>query len=104
MSKHTPGPWFWSEPEDMGYCDLKADAFVDEKYRAVIRYEMYEGSWPGSQDDAQDKANMILIAAAPDLLEALEAMIITYEYEASNENPSLLAARSAIAKAKGEAQ
>ncbi len=34
-----------------------------------------------------------------ELLEALEAMVTSYEYEASAENPALLQARAAIAKA-----
>lgn len=36
---------------------------------------------------------------AEELLEALQAMVDTYEYEASAQNPALLQARAVIAKA-----
>lgn len=48
------------------------------------------------------EANAQLFSAAPDLLEALQNMVTAYEYEASIDNPALLAARAAIAKALGE--
>lgn len=48
------------------------------------------------------EANAQLFSAAPDLLEALQNMVTAYEYEASIDNPALLAARAAITKALGE--
>lgn len=45
------------------------------------------------------EANAQLFSAAPDLLEALQNMVTAYEYI---DNPALLAARAAIAKALGE--
>lgn len=39
---------------------------------------------------------------APELLEALHNMVEAYQYEASIDNPALLAARAAIAKVLGE--
>jgi len=38
-----------------------------------------------------------------DLLAALEAMVQSYEHEASMENPALLQARAALSKARGKA-
>lgn len=52
--------------------------------------------------DGEDKANMNLIAAAPELLEALQKMVESYQFEASIDNPALLQARAAIAKALGK--
>jgi hypothetical protein len=46
-------------------------------------------------------ANANLIAAAPELLEALKEMVNSYELEASPENPALLQAKAIIAKAEG---
>lgn len=53
-------------------------------------------------DCERDDHNATLIAAVPDLLEALQNMVTAYEYEASIDNPALLAAREAISKALGE--
>lgn len=39
-----------------------------------------------------------------ELLEALHNMVEAYQYEASVDNPALLAARAAIAKALGESK
>ena len=52
------------------------------------------------------KADADLIAAAPELLAALEEMTATFGWQAPNANPavdaSVAAALAAIAKAKGE--
>ena len=52
--------------------------------------------------NGREDNNGSLIAAAPDLLEALQNMVAAYEYVASIDNPALLAARAAISKALGE--
>ena len=56
------------------------------------------------QDDEAMDADAILIAAAPELLQALQNMVESYQYEASPDNPALLQARAAIAKALGESK
>ena len=105
MSKHTPGPW----------------KIVD-----AWNYYMVEGQndeeiiWQDGpyQTPTINKANACLIAAAPDLLEALEQTLqlaIDWEDEARgtwqdealgfshNDDPIIKKARAAIANAKGEA-
>lgn len=59
-----------------------------------------------TDDEPQDylMANANLISAAPEMLEALQNMVESYQYEASPDNPALLQARAAIAKAIGEYQ
>jgi len=98
MSGHTPGPW-----------TVGADNVVyDERHRDPICDASYRG-------EEVSAANSNLIAAAPDLLEALIAIESAYsqatnwEHAGSTDrNPQLtgpvaIAARKAIARAKGEA-
>lgn len=97
MTQHTQGPWHWVESEDYGY------EVNDERDDIIIASNM-------------TKANAHLIAAAPELLEALilaEAQIESF-YTATMTNAksrddnkaikkiALDNVRAAIAKAKGE--
>lgn len=95
MSKHTLGPWF-SQYDDNGFYEIGSEAVA---FRMAFTY--------GEGDT--DEANARLIAAAPELLEALERMLHSFsphpcentekwreEYDACE------LARAAIAKAKGE--
>ncbi len=88
MSKHTPGPWIndgdgivWSESDPI--------------------YGWIADCRNGAQD-----ANARLIAAAPDLLEALRSMLSEFSVMASpataGEIAACEAARAAIAKAEGQ--
>ncbi len=91
MSKHTPGPWKWGVDFN-GLCG-------PEKGMEVLRFQMYEGMW--LEYGESQEANARLIAAAPDLLEAL------VELEAGSgsspgANKRFSKARAAIAKARGE--
>lgn len=102
MSKHTPGPWTWrNEPYDNGkpYTTIEAgDGFHGRNDRGFC----LEG--------IISEANVRLIASAPELLAALEAMMQRAEWAPSGDNTRFVspasevakAARAAIAKAKGE--
>jgi hypothetical protein len=85
---HTPGPWRIRENarHDVDECDLSicGDIWV----LADIHGPQYE----------HQRYNARLIAAAPDLLEALEKLHERYLLAIGNEGPEALAARSAIAK------
>jgi hypothetical protein len=95
MSKHTPGPWSvgpwfdnYGEPEII--IEHKADAG-----NLVIAVAL--GGLVGQE------ANARLIAAAPDLLEALNAMLTHMGMDEDEWNkPTFDQARAAIAKAIGE--
>ncbi len=104
-AKHTPGPWVIGTSEGrvlsrwdgIGYWEI-ANATVTD-FRGDSGEVYFAG---GAQE-----ANARLIAAAPDLLEALEAMVADWGKLASvvkplGEESSLRKARAAIAKAKGE--
>jgi hypothetical protein len=106
MSKHTPGSWtIRREPSSRGR------GF----HRTVVRDGF---TWPiaevstaaGGQVDIAE-ANARLIAAAPELLEALEEMCAPPENDDEDPTPeenekwadTMRKARAAIAKARGEA-
>lgn len=100
MSKHTPGPW------------IAKDATLPN--RAVTRWVILEpengftlaDTGNADTDKKQDAANARLIAAAPDLLEALRSLT----YQCLNPNfdneevwrKKIRAAEKAIAKAEDD--
>lgn len=81
MSKlqHTPGPWEVQEKCAYGY-DIRSDYDNGWKWIAVAEGEHNgpENGWP---DDIQSEANARLIAAAPEMLEALITYYLESEYE-----------------------
>ncbi len=68
-SKHTPGPWDWLN-SDIG----QDGTLVGRRGENVIHHDAYEGMWFATHDEHRDAANARLIAAAPDLLEALQEL------------------------------
>jgi hypothetical protein len=111
MSKHTEGPWSFAHN---GAGDFKT-ACIDicqsnsKEFRGQVAYlqsaEHIEGITM-----AECGANARLIAAAPDLLEALEDLTDDiagrFDMDSPSTNPGMVAAvhnaRAAIAKARGE--
>lgn len=91
MSKNTPWPWV---------ADFRGERIVGADGNVVV-HELNT-----NEDDAR------LIAAAPELLEALNALIPMFaewheefpEHIGDKEYPALQQARAAIAKAEGETQ
>ena len=99
MSDYTPGPWEW--------LGIPGRSALNAAGGKVFDYAGYENLWPGAYDDDIDAANMCLIAAAPDLLEAAllavsvlghMAMVLGWTPEPGTVIPQL---RAAIAKAEG---
>lgn len=86
--KGTKGPWDF---KDVGIC---------RQDRAGLQLGFIMTADESRVNECA--ANAHLIVSAPDLLEALQNMVTAYEYEASIDNPALLAARAAITKALGE--
>ena len=95
MNKHTLGPWY-SQYDDNGFYKIGSEA-------AGLNIAFTFG------ESDTDEANACLIAAAPDLLEALYAMLsYTADLNANQgfdeyDHAAVKNARAAIAKAKGEA-
>jgi len=96
MSKHTPGPW---ERSNNSVVSRKASCVVVRLPAQTDRV----GDEPTEQIERWD-ADARLIAAAPELLAALEATVSLLEKlgHASDNSLTVSAARTAIAKARGE--
>lgn len=84
--KHTPGPWLYSistpkqESEKHGGKNAGANCHIWAKTKERIfgrdpgRTICYPLHWRESSEDAEQIANIKLIAAAPELLEALNTI------------------------------
>ena len=88
MSTHTPGPWL-IEPTDTSKAIVTDDCVICEM--AVWAYEHQK----------EIEANALLIAAAPDLLEAAIALQVAAPLEKSEWNAAADKLDKAIAKATG---
>lgn len=92
---HTPGPWVVGERKG---CHTPIDS--DSWFGLAKVVTRMGGS---RKDEPTGVANARLIAAAPELLEALEALVACItETRGPNANDAVTAARTVIAKAKGE--
>ena len=89
-TKHTPGPWH-VKPNSIG------GPTVGPEDAVVADIRTYGGPHVGGQQHPQTVANARLIAAAPDLLEALQ-----YAVEQVPELGSVPGISAAIARATGE--
>lgn len=89
---HTPGPWHWDSDPIKDHPDNRVRFRVCAKGRTITQCYYPSG-------DGIAEADTRLIAAAPDLLEALEvaASIIGHPDDAMSKH-----IQSAISKAKGE--
>jgi hypothetical protein len=67
--KFTPGPWWFSEASNGNYDIGQGD------YALATTVPMWNGLGYSERQEGQDVANARLIAAAPELLAACEALI-----------------------------
>ena len=90
--KHTPGPWF-----------VTPDGFrVTDKPVWFDQDGSRHGETPNIVIFAETQANARLIAAAPELLEALVNLLRVHEGEGGTKYHAGDIARAAIAKATGQ--
>ena len=114
MSKHTPGPWFRYTRE--GQMGIVAGEVVEKECATpggTKTIESYEfdvvggcsccGSPYGVNDHDTAEANARLIAAAPELLDALNGLLTLHENVDFTCDGDWNAARAAVAKATGGA-
>ena len=114
-TQHTPGPWEWVNPEDdtpwisPGNASLRTVKHYGEDKTEIRDGKRYTSfSLPKFIIDHQhleNEANARLIAAAPELLDALEGLlkgVYGDGYALPAGAPATQYARAVIAKAKGE--
>jgi hypothetical protein len=95
MSKHTKGPW---------EVDKIASMHVQSGRRGVCS----TGGYSNNQEcpikiEEENQANAHLIAAAPDMLEALEEVLNIKDYDTAEKCEEVREkARAIVAKARGE--
>ena len=92
---HTPGPWTSGRA-------IPADDTVSRIVRAGVDHIAVVMDLEGAAQEAADNAR--LIAAAPDMLEALRAMVDYFGPHPDVDNgldETLTAARAAVARATG---
>lgn len=97
MTKHTPGPWGRSERPDGNWWHIGAgnQAIAAVHAASKTRNKPYASMF---------EANANLIAAAPDLLAAQEAVMTAHKFNVASMSPTEVHALcyTAVAKAKGE--
>jgi hypothetical protein len=104
-TKFTPGPWMWRQSTDMSFGDDKKTWCLAP---GILIADMTDGT-PGG--DKRDRANAHLIAAAPDLYEALSSVgdnLLSGDDSAHGgyvdlDGAAVQKIMDALAKARGEA-
>lgn len=100
MTKHTPSPWWFSETSQGEFRVGQGDAYI----ATVHGPRLEEGVKFGVFDAGDARDNARLIAAAPDLLKAAQAMLsCCYDLERNDETlAAVKMTMKAIATATGE--
>lgn len=97
MSKHTPGPWRINGNNMFRWIVADSEVFT---HSGDVNRSAYGGNMVC---ESVHKANARLIAAAPELLEALKEIVDAADGAGWEQlDPSFKKARAAIAKATGE--
>ena len=96
-AKHTPGPWWvcGDRPGERRNMNATVRATLDGSTRTTVCRLGQNNNRPREWADAD------LIAAAPDLLAALERLLLSGDVRDAAEKGALAQARAAIAKATG---
>ena len=100
-TKHTPGPWTIGQPSEYGTHNANhifaGGDGIAHVYGIAMHTTLEEAA--KMSRSAEGLANARLLAAAPDLLEALRAVL---DCGSAIHEPAYMAGRAAIAKATGE--
>jgi hypothetical protein len=111
-AKHTPGPWTFRKAgrfQGIVYPPHVVHIYADAKGRRCTEFIANCESIDIGEDVGEDVANAHLIAAAPELLEALKELIVLMDLQTPIHNISgaeidarVAKAEAAIKKARGE--
>jgi len=99
-TKHTPGPWKVTDGPQYGYNKLRRVDSEHGQFGTVICERFSAESVEGLNEEIE--ANLALIAAAPDLLEALNFLLEAAtpgNFSPSDRQAAFDKARAAITKA-----
>jgi len=89
LAKHTPGPWSWNRMPNR----FRLLSATGAESGLAVRILVAEDEvWP-------DHPNAVLIAAAPELAEALLALVDTANAHCPVDHPALPLARNILRKA-----
>lgn len=103
MSKHTPGPWkaVISENNAGGWVPMRQYITIETESEIIAAYDTFSCEYP---DDDENAANARVMAAAPDLLEALKRCVgsLRSVSPGGDGDHDVEFARAAIAKAEGQ--
>lgn len=97
MNKHTPGPWVIARMRFGRDVEVTTQDRIGRSIGPICEMDT---DFTGSIGPEQE-ANATLIAAAPELLEALKHMVEAYAFDYGEDCPATMQARAAIAKAEG---
>lgn len=105
-AKHTPGPWKYIDATKVAGMQFAPACVIQSGDKNIARFSWNDNSpWFPTKEESQ--ANARLIAAAPELLEALKGLLADIEdYQRVNNlggenNHWQVISRAAIAKAEG---
>lgn len=101
MIMHTPGPWtlIYANDGRTYICGGEPLPNGGLGWLAQVNVDL---SPDGQGDDCEGDANAVLMAAAPELLEACEKLVYWHGlFPGEADKPIVAFARAAIAKAKG---
>ncbi len=109
MAKHTPGPWRLSKRPTLGNGiegPTSRRAYDNDDGYRIVAVAQTCGNFESADDEmANERANMHLIAAAPDMLHALVRVRARMQrYRQYDEEASIVMdeVHAAIAKARGD--
>lgn len=97
--KHTPGPWEYIDATKVASMQYAPACVIKSGNKQISRFSWNDDS-PFFPNKEESQANARLIAAAPEMLEALKALLDRYHIMGCGDGPEALKAQHAISKAE----